>query len=296
MGNADVGRFAPSPTGRLHLGHAYSALLAFDDATAVGGRFLLRIEDIDIGRARREFEAGILEDLAWLGLVWEEPVLRQSQRMGAYREALARLGTMNLLYRCYCTRGEIAAAVRAPQEGEGSSRARPYPGFCRPRHDRRPAPPAEAGRPFALRLDVRRAIGVLGGAREVEQLGFFEGSGETERFIRLNPEDIVERTGDTVLARKDIPCSYHLAVVVDDAMQGITRVVRGEDLLPSTPIHRLLQALLRKPVPRYCHHRLIRDRDGRRLAKRDNDSSIAELRAAGGTPLEIRERLKLAPN
>ena len=293
MADAAIGRFAPSPTGRLHLGHAYSALLSFHDVAAERGRFLLRIEDIDSLRAKPEFEARIFEDLAWLGLTWEEPVMRQSRRFGAYREALARLGTMNLLYRCYCTRREIAAAVRAPQEGDGSMRAPPYPGFCRPRRDNRPPPPVEAGRPFAIRLDMRRAIGVLGGPRAVQQLGFHEGSGEDERFLRLDPEGLAEQTGDVVLARKETPCSYHLAVVVDDAAQGITRVVRGEDLLPATPIHRLLQALLRVPAPRYRHHRLIRDRNGKRLAKRDDDASIAALRDAGVTRHGIRERLGL---
>ncbi len=293
MTEAVAGRFAPSPTGLLHLGHAYSAILAFRDAVAEEGRFLLRIEDIDTGRARPEFEDAILDDLAWLGLKWEQPVMRQSRRLGAYREALARLGTMNLLYRCYCTRREIAAAVRAPQEGDGSVRPAPYPGFCRPRRDNRPPPPGEASRPFALRLDMRRAIGALGGPRAVEQLGFHERSRGATRFIRLDPKDLVERTGDVVLARKDIPCSYHLAVVVDDAAQGINRVVRGEDLLSATPIHRVLQALLRVPTPRYFHHALIRDSDGKRLAKRDGDASIASLRKAGATPNEIRELLGL---
>ena len=296
MAEAVAGRFAPSPTGRLHLGHAYSALLAYRDAIASGGRFLLRIEDIDTGRARPEFETAIFKDLEWLGLTWEQPVMRQSRRLGAYREALARLGTMNLLYRCYCTRREIAEAVRAPQEGDGSSQSRPYPGFCRPRRERRPAPPEEAVRPFALRLDMRRAIGVAGGPRTVNGLGFREGFGEDERFIRLDTEDLVHRIGDVVLARKDIPCSYHLAVVVDDAAQGVTRVVRGEDLLLATPVHRLLQALLQVPVPHYSHHPLIRDRDGRRLSKRDGDLSIAALRQSGATPGSIHEQVGLPAN
>ncbi len=288
MAVSEAGRFAPSPTGRLHLGHAYSALLAHRDAASVGGRFLLRIEDIDAGRSRQEYEAGIFEDLAWLGLTWEEPVLRQSRRFVAYREALARLGTMNLLYRCYCTRREIAAAVRAPQEGDGPDRAAPYPGTCRPRRPSRPPPADEANRPFALRLDMRRAVGVLGGARAVRELGFVEGPPADERLIRLDPDALVERTGDVVLARKDTPCSYHLAVVVDDADQGITRIVRGEDLLDATPVHRLLQALLRKPAPRYRHHALVRDREGKRLAKRDGDTCLADLRKSGATPDEIR--------
>ena len=293
MTEAAVGRFAPSPTGLLHLGHAYSALLAFRDAIDEKGRFLLRIEDIDASRTRPEFEDAIFDDLAWLGLSWEQPVMRQSRRLGAYREALAKLGTMNLLYRCYCSRREIAAAVRAPQEGDGRKRSVPYPGFCRPRRENRPPPPGEASRPFALRLDMRRAIGALGGPRAVEQLGFHEGPRGDARFIRLDPENLVERIGDVVLARKDIPTSYHLAVVVDDAAQGITRVVRGEDLLSATPIHRLLQGLLRVPTPCYLHHPLIRDNHGRRLAKRDGDTSVASLRKAGATQCGIRERLGL---
>ena len=291
MATPETGRFAPSPTGRLHLGHACSALLAHDDARQVGGRFLLRIEDIDRGRSRPEFVHGIRQDLAWLGLTWDPPVVHQSQRFDAYREALARLGGMNLLYRCYCTRREILAATRAPQEGAAPSP--PYPGFCRPRRDLRPPPAAEAARPFALRLDMRRAIGVLGGARAVRQCGWCE-TGEGEAGWRtLDPEALVGQVGDVVLARKDIPGSYHLAVVVDDAAAGVTRIVRGQDLLASTPIHRLLQALLRLPTPRYHHHPLVRDEHGRRLAKRDGDTTLAALRAAGETAAGIRARLGL---
>lgn len=285
----ETGRFAPSPTGFLHLGHACSALTAESDARNAGGRFLLRMEDLDPERCRPEFEARILADLAWLGIRWDGPVLRQSERRGAYREALARLGTMNLLYRCTCSRREIEAASQAPQEGDGRSRQSPYPGTCRPRTRRQAEATGEPGTPFALRLDMRAAIGVLGGARHVRELCFVNRSSA----VALDPDDLVERHGDIVLARKDSAPSYHLAVTVDDAAQNVTRVVRGEDLLDSTSIHRLIQALLQLPTPAYHHHPLVRNEAGRRLSKRDGDACLAALRDSGVAAGDVREMLGL---
>ena len=293
-----VERFAPSPNGHLHLGHAFSALTAFDAARAAGGRFLLRIEDIDRARARPAFEAAILEDLAWLGLAWETPVLHQSARGPAYAAALAALETAGLLYPCTCTRRDVAEAHAAPQEtapglppGPEGPDGLPYPGTCRARG-------AAPGEPAALRLDMRLAVAALGGpaavgALAVEEIGRGP-NGETGR-LPLSADWLVGRCGDVVLARKDLGTSYHLSVVVDDAHQGVTHVTRGEDLFSAAPLHRLLQALLGLPVPVWRHHRLIRDADGRRLAKRDRDAGIRELRAAGETPAAIRARLGLPP-
>ncbi|MEL6977232.1 MAG: tRNA glutamyl-Q(34) synthetase GluQRS [Pseudomonadota bacterium] len=294
-----VERFAPSPNGHLHLGHAYSALLAFDAAAAAGGRFLLRLEDLDQARSRPEFVAAIEEDLAWLGLSWEAPVMRQSERFEAYAQALASLSARGLLYPCVCTRKDIDAALSAPQEGDGrgagaaGERLGPdgpaYPGTCR---NRGAAPEGEA----ALRLDMRKAVAALGGRGVVSKLSFKEiGSGPTgERGrIGLEPEYLVEICGDVVLARKEFAASYHLAVVVDDAAQGVTHVTRGEDLFAATAIQRLLQALLGRPTPTYRHHKLIRTAEGKRLAKRDRDAGLRELRAAGATPEDIRAWLGL---
>ncbi len=280
-----VTRFAPSPTGRLHLGHAYSALLAFDRACRENGRFLLRIEDIDQGRAREVFVSGIQEDLLWLGVRWEEPVRRQSRHLADYRAALARLEALGVLYPCVCTRKEVAAELAAmgaaPHGGGGSL----YPGICR--RDRRRAERLIAeGRSFALRLDLAAALRVLA-ARDRGSLSWIE---EGCGIVAFDPA----RVGDVVLARKDVPTSYHLAVVVDDAGQGVTHVIRGADLREATHVHRLLQALLDLPTPIYHHHRLIRGADGRRLAKRDRAATIAALREAGVSPLEIRRRLGLA--
>ena len=281
-----VTRFAPSPTGRLHLGHAYSALLAFDRACREEGRFLLRIEDIDQGRTREAFVAGIKEDLAWLGVRWEEPVRRQSRHLADYRAALDRLDALGVLYPCVCTRKEVAAELAAigaaPHGGGGSA----YPGTCR-RDRRRAARLIAAGRPFALRLDLAAALRVLA-ARGQDQLTWIE---EARGIVWFDPA----RVGDVVLARKDVPTSYHLAVVVDDADQGITHVIRGADLQDATHVHRLLQALLDLPVPIYHHHRLILGPDGRRLAKRDRAATVAALRQTGVTPAEIRRRLGLDP-
>jgi glutamyl-Q tRNA(Asp) synthetase len=277
-------RFAPSPTGHLHLGHAFSALTAWDVARSAGGAFLLRIEDIDRARCRAEHEAAIYEDLAWLGLAWPEPVLRQSERLGAYAEALARLTAMGLTYPCTCTRRDIAAALAAPQEGAKTPDGPVYPGTCRGRTDA----PEEA----AVRLDMARAIETLGGGEAVGEIPWREtGCAPGER--RLDAGRLIGEVGDVVLGRRDIGASYHLAVVVDDAAQGITHVVRGADLERATPVHRLLQALLGLPVPEWHHHRLIRDESGRRLAKRDDARAIARYRADGASPREVRRLVGL---
>jgi len=264
-----VTRFAPSPTGRLHLGHALAALFAFDRAMLAGGRFLLRFEDIDLARCRRQFEDATLEDLAWLGLAWEEPVRRQSEHLDDYHAALARLDAMGLLYPCSCTRtdirAEIARAGGAPQGPAGDV----YPGTCRRRK------PSVAG-DHAKRLDVERAMALVG------PLSFHD----VERgVIEAQPQ----RLGDVVLSRKEMSTSYHLAVSVDDALQGVTLVTRGEDLLQSTHVHRLLQALLELPVPEYHHHGLVLDHEGRRLAKRESAPTLASLRQDGWTPRRVRE-------
>jgi glutamyl-Q tRNA(Asp) synthetase len=270
-----VTRFAPSPTGRLHLGHAYSALFARQLAEAAGGRFLLRIEDIDATRCKPEFEAGIREDLAWLGLRWEEPVLRQSERMGVYAKALATLEARGLLYPCFCTRKdiarEIAAAGHAPHGPDGPV----YPGTCRALGGAERAKRIAAGTPYALRLRMDDAISAAG------VLTFTD---RTAGRIAVNAAPF----GDVVLARKEVPASYHLAVVVDDAAQGVTLVSRGEDLMPATHVHRLLQALLGLPEPGYVHHRLLADAAGRRFAKRDRGLTLEALRVAGRSPAEVR--------
>lgn len=273
-----VERFAPSPTGRLHLGHAFSALTAWDAAQAAGGVFRLRIEDIDRARSRPEFEAAIFEDLRWLGLSWPEPVLRQSERTPVYAEALARLADMGLTYRCACTRRDILAAADAPQEGGPDGPV--YPGTCR-----REPPPEDA--PVAIRLKMDEAVARVSGPLAWEEIG--------EGRVAADPARLIRGCGDVVLARKDAPTSYHLSVVVDDAAEGITHVTRGEDLKPATAIHVLLQRLLGLPTPVYRHHRLIRDAAGRRLAKRHGALALAALRARGWTPADVREAVGLAP-
>ncbi|WP_374311153.1 tRNA glutamyl-Q(34) synthetase GluQRS [Dongia sp.] len=267
-----VTRFAPSPTGYLHLGHACSALDGWSRARRAGGRFLLRIEDIDRTRCRPEFEAAIVEDLAWLGLDWDGPVRRQSDHFDDYRAAIARLQTLGVLYACFCTRRDIAAAQSAPHGPEGPL----YPGTCRHLPPETASARMEAGEPYALRLDVAKAM-ALAGALTFDE----EGSGR----LTAHPEHL----GDVVLARREIPCSYHLCVTVDDALQGVTLVTRAEDLLPATHIHRLLQALLGLPTPHYAHHKLLTDAQGVRLAKRAGAPSLRSLRESGTSPAEVRE-------
>ena len=279
----EVTRFAPSPTGLLHLGHAYAAGFAFREAKITGGRFLVRLEDIDGTRARPEFEDAIFEDLAWLGLSWETPVRRQSDHFADYQAHLHVLEQLGLLYPCFCTRkeiqAEIAAAGQAPQGPDGPL----YPGTCRhlsqPQRDEKLA----SGQPYALRLDMTAAVARAG------ELFFVEGDNAA---ALARPEQF----GDVVLARKDTPGSYHLAVVVDDALQGITLVTRGEDLLPATHLHRLLQDLLGLPVPRWKHHRLVTDDSGKRLAKRDQARSLSSLREAGWSAEQVWASLGLNPH
>jgi glutamyl-Q tRNA(Asp) synthetase len=288
-----VFRFAPSPNGRLHLGHALSAMLNFEMAKAAGGRFLLRLEDIDTDRCRPEYEAAIRDDLAWLGLTWEEPVRRQSEHFDAYRDALAVLDRRGLLARSYATRREIAVAVR-----EAEARGAPWPldpdGVPLFPGDATLLPPAEverraqAGEPAATRLAMAAALAALGAPLSWTETG--EGSAGETGTVDARPEAF----GDVVLARKETPTSYHLSVVVDDALQGITHVVRGRDLFAATAVHRLLQTLLGLAAPVYHHHRLILDAGGRKLSKSDRDTSLGELRAAGATPDDIRRLVGLA--
>jgi glutamyl-Q tRNA(Asp) synthetase len=267
---AVVTRFAPSPTGELHLGHAYSASFARRRAREAGGTFLLRIEDIDIRRCRREFEAAILRDLTWLGLGWDGEVRRQSEHFADYGRALDELDRRGLVYPCFCTRADIAASAGAPQGPDGPL----YPGTCRhlsaaERRDR-----IAGGREFCLRLDCARAAA---------EAGPYEFSDEKRGTIAGSPLLF----GDVVIARKDTPTSYHLAVTVDDHLQGITLVTRGEDLLASTHVHVLLQRLLRFATPRYAHHALLAGPDGKRLAKRDKAATIRSLREAGRSPEDV---------
>ena len=274
-----VTRFAPSPTGYLHLGHAYAALFAYRAAQDAGGRFLLRIEDIDQGRCRPEFETAIYEDLAWLGLKWEEPVRRQSDFMADYEAALDRLGRMGLLYPCFCTRAEIKAEIQAAAGAPHLVQSGPdgplYPGTCRDLSGEEQKRRTDGGTPFALRLDMKRAR---------------EASGKLNWMDRVKGQVTAEPQifGDVVLARKDTPTSYHLSVTMDDHLQGVSLVTRGEDLFPATHIHRQLQALLELDVPTYHHHGLLKAPDGRRLAKRDKAETIRALRESGHSPSEVR--------
>jgi glutamyl-Q tRNA(Asp) synthetase len=267
-----ISRFAPSPTGRLHLGHGYSAMVAHDFARARGGAFLLRIEDIDPGRARPEHVQGIIEDMEWLGLRWDGDIVFQSERLALYAEALERLKAQGLVYPCFCTRSviaaEIAASASAPHGPDGAH----YPGTCRrlPEEERAAR---MATQPHAWRLDVARA------AAQARPLGWFDG----DTGVQAEPDAF----GDVVLARKDAPVSYHLAVTVDDAAQGVTDVVRGRDLYQATHVHRLLQALLGLPTPTYHHHPLLTDGEGRRLAKRTGAPTLLGLRDAGTDPARL---------
>jgi len=268
-----VTRFAPSPTGLLHLGHAYAAFRAAE--AAKNGRFLLRIEDIDHVRCRPEFEAAIYEDLSWLGLRWETPVRRQSAHFADYKSALERLQSRDLLYPCFCTRADIAAAASAPHPGpEGLL----YPGTCRHLTQAERQVRIENGMAFAVRLKSDDACA---------QTGALTWHDETQGEIRATPEIF----GDVVLARKDTPTSYHLACTWDDALQGVTLVTRGDDLFQATHVHRLLQALLDLPTPRYAHHGLILGADGKKYSKRDKAPTLQALREAGKSPDEVREML-----
>lgn len=270
-----VTRFAPSPSGYLHLGHAYAALIAWEAARAGGGCALLRIEDIDRARCRIEFEHGILEDLRWLGLDFDGQPVRQSERMALYDEALDRLDRLGVIYPCFCTRRRIRAEIaHAGQAPHGPAGEMVYPGICRSLSPAERQRRIAAGEPFALRLDVRRALGVTG------PLFWYD---LRAGAVGACPETL----GDVVLARKDVPSSYHLAVTVDDAEQGVSLVTRGEDLFHATHVHRLLQALLGLPVPRYYHHNLIADSTGLRLAKRNRAVTLRTLRQSGRRPDEI---------
>jgi glutamyl-Q tRNA(Asp) synthetase len=271
-----VTRFAPSPTGCLHLGHAHSALAGWRRARAAGGRFLLRLEDIDPGRCRPEYASAIEEDLAWLGLDWDAKVRVQSEHLPEYRAALDTLAARGLLYPCFCTRAdiarEVAASAAAPHGPDGPL----YPGTCRHLSESERSARIAAGDAHALRLDMAHALALAPPGLSFEE----EGQGR----IACHPE----RFGDVVLARKDAPASYHLCVTHDDALQGVTLVTRGVDLKPATDLHRLLQSLMGWPEPAYAHHELLTDAPGRRLAKRDRAATLRDLRAAGRSPAEVR--------
>jgi glutamyl-Q tRNA(Asp) synthetase len=280
-----VFRFAPSPNGYLHFGHAYSALLNFDLARRAGGRLLLRIEDIDTARCRPEFEAAIYEDLAWLGIAWENPVRRQSEHLADYSKALEKLSAQGLIYPSFESRAEIARLVAQreadapwPRDPEGVPH---YPGAAKSLPPDERARLLESGAPYALRLDMAAACAHAGDLVWTEQ---GEGPGGETGTIAARPQ----AWGDVILARKETPTSYHLSVVVDDALQGVTEVVRGADLFRSTAVHRLLQQLLGLPQPAYRHHRLVLDGEGRKLSKSTAATGLRELRAAGTTPADIR--------
>lgn len=279
---AFVTRFAPSPTGPLHLGHAYSAILAHDMARAAGGAFLLRMEDTDLERSKPAHEDLILLDLAWLGLTWDGPIHRQSSHIAAYNARLAPLAKQGLLYPCSCTRSDIRAAVSAPQEGVAFNI---YPGLCRGRamHSRLPGD--------ALRLDLGAALEAVAAADLC-----FEDTGPGHAGLhRLNPTHARTHIGDVVLSRKgDDIVAYFLAAALDDADAGVTHVIRGEDLFDFTPVQVILQRLLGLPTPIYHHHRLIRDDAGRRLAKRDDARALSRYRAEGATPDDIRRMVGLS--
>ena len=275
-------RFAPSPTGLLHLGHAFAAITAADAAD--GGTFLLRIEDLDRSRSRPEFELAIDEDLAWLGLTWKKPVLHQSARLEIYRSAVAMLNAEGLVYPCFCTRQDIEAEVaRAPQAPHRFD-YKIYPGTCRGLSAAERAEAIARGQPHVMRLDVNEA------AARITPLSFMEmgaGPGGEHGVISVNPTVL----GDIVLARKDVPVAYHLAVVMDDAFQGVSLVTRGNDLFAATHVQRLLQALLKLPQPLYAHHRLILDVHGRKFSKREQAVTLRYLREHGTSNREIRGRL-----
>lgn len=278
-----ITRFAPSPTGPLHLGHAFSALTAFDLAQAAGGTFLLRMDDIDRVRSKPEYEAMAFEDLRWLGLSWPEPVLRQSRSQDRFQQALKTLAELGLTYPCRCSRADIAAAAGAPQEGVPAfgPDGRLYPGTCRNRAM------SDMGPGDAIRLNMAKAVERIG------QISFQETGPERPGQHFLNPQAMISSIGDVVVARKEQAAAYHLSVVVDDTAQGVTLVTRGMDLFDATPIHVLLAWLLDVPIPAYHHHRLIRDEHGKRLAKRDDARAIAKYRSEGVSPGAIRAKVGL---
>jgi glutamyl-Q tRNA(Asp) synthetase len=283
-----VFRFAPSPNGRLHLGHALSALMNFEMARAADGRFLLRIEDIDTARCRPDYEQAIYDDLAWLGIVWEQPVLRQSVHFDDYRAALARLDALGLVYPSFESRGEIARLVAArdtrapwPRDPDGAPL---YPGVARTLSPAERRQRMETGVPYALRLDMAAATARTGALAWAES-----GQDSEAGSVAAAPQ----AWGDVVLARKDMPTSYHLAVVVDDARQGVTDVVRGQDLFWSTSVHRVLQALLGLPAPTYHHHRLILDAEGKKLSKSTRATALRSLRESDATAADIRRMVGL---
>ncbi len=285
-----VFRFAPSPNGFLHLGHAYSALLNFDRARETGGRLLLRIEDIDATRCRPEYETAIYDDLAWLGIAWETPVRRQSEHLADYRAALEKLVALGLVYPSFESRAEIAR-LTAAREAAGSWPRDPdgaplYPGAAKSLPADERARLIAAGAPYALRLDMAAACRRVAGLTWRE-LGV--GPDGERGIVAARPE----AWGDVILARKETPTSYHLSVVVDDSLQGASEVVRGQDLFHATSVHRLLQTLLDLPEPAYRHHRLIRDAEGRKLSKSTGSTGLRELRAAGASPADIRRLVGL---
>jgi len=283
-----VFRFAPSPNGYLHLGHALSALMNFEIARAAGGRFLLRIEDIDAARCRPDYEQAIYDDLAWLGIAWEQPVLRQSTHFDDYRAALASLDASGLVYPSFESRGEIARLVAAhethapwPRDPDGAPL---YPGVARTLSPAESRQQMETGVPYALRLDMAAATARTGALTWTEK-----GPNGGDGSVAAAPQ----AWGDVVLARKDMPTSYHLAVVVDDARQGVTDVVRGQDLFCSTSVHRVLQTLLGFPAPTYRHHRLLLDAAGKKLSKSTRATALRSLRENGATAADIRRMVGL---
>ncbi len=293
-----ITRFAPSPTGPLHLGHAYSAILGFDMARARGGDWLLRIEDIDRQRSKPEWEAAIYEDLEWLGLWWPEPVMRQSERLQDYDQALDELWNEDFLFECLCTRADVLASLAAPQEDAPPTGPDGiiYPGTCRANRAGFPPRPRKH-----LQASLRLNMTML---RRLDRSSFIErrpysfqeigyGPKGEHGWIEFTDEDMIRTVGDIVLARRDMGTSYHLSVVLDDAAQGVSHVTRGEDLFDATRIHVVLQRLLGLPTPTYHHHKLIRDENGKRLAKRDDARAISLYRSEGATPDDIRQMVGL---
>ncbi|VAW06266.1 Glutamyl-Q tRNA(Asp) synthetase [hydrothermal vent metagenome] len=269
-----ITRFAPSPTGHLHLGHAYSARLAHDFARARDGRFLLRIEDIDQGRCKAEYESAIYEDMKWIGLTWETPVRRQSDHMDDYRQALDILDRKGVLFPCFCTRKDIRREIADSGRAAHSSEGPLYPGTCRTLTMAERQLRLDADTPHALRLDMAKALELLG-----DETLIWKDIDAGEQIA--NPETLLRTLGDAVLARKDIPTSYHLSVVVDDHLQNISHVIRGKDLFQATHLHRLLQFLLNYNTPQYLHHKLLTDDKGWRYAKRDNSKTLKFMRENG---------------